>query len=415
MPKILNGTIEKVISGGDGIVRQQNNTILIPNTVAGDSITYAMTDKKRGVWRANLEHILTPSQDRVLAPCPIASDCGGCALQYMHRHTQAELKTTWVVDAFQHFITPATNITPITPHPEGFAGRRRVRWFVLDDKLGFRKRFSHDIVPTDACIALTANLNHLRHTLEAMPLPSHVQSVQAVELSNGTHIILESPQDKPTDFVPDSINDTQWWWRNTQSSFCKALHKPALTLWDSIAFNQQSHININIGPNDFVQGHAEGNQALISQIIAWSQGAKRVVDLFSGCGNLSLPLAKALGAKVLGAELNPASVKAANANAKRLKLNATYQMLDLFGHFPTESFIGADILILDPPRKGAKRICQNIRHFFPKQIIMVHCDIAAGARDAQALVKAGFRLKALRPLDLFPYTGHVEVLSLWEL
>lgn len=411
-------TVEAILPGGEGLIRQQHHTVLIPNTVVGDKIQFQYTQKKRGTFRGELTHIITPSPQRVQANCPVAQTCGCCALQHLSQQTQAELKNTWVIDAFQAFITQDTSLIPAQAHQASFAGRRRVRWFMNQGKLGFRKRFSHDIVHTHHCMALTQHLDTLRSQLEETNLPQHIQSIQAVELSNGTHIILESEQSCPTDFIPTTMSSIQgkqqWWWRKLETPSIKALHQPIQTLYDRIQISAETHIDIHIGPNDFIQGHAQGNQALVQQILAWSSGARRVVDLFSGCGNLSLPLAKALNATVLGAELNPASVQAANHNAKRLGVDATYQTLDLFGNFTTEPFSNADILILDPPRKGAKRICQHIGKLFPKKIIMVNCDVAAGARDAQALSDAGFTLQALRPLDLFPYTGHVEALSLWQ-
>ncbi len=413
MPDIIEGHIQAVVYGGDGLTHHENTTVFIPNTIAGEDILYRITDKKRGVLRGKLDEVSKPSAQRVSPPCAVSEICGGCALQHMHLSAQADLKTSWVLDAFKPFITDTTDFTPLLPHHSGFAGRRRVRWFREGHKLGFRKRFSHDLTHTHHCNALTENLDKLRSTLEALSLPASIQSIQATQLHNGTHIILESEQTCPDDFTAPQTPHQQWWWRKLGSPSIKALLKPTQTLFDRIALPENQHMDIEIGANDFVQGHQQGNQMLIQQIIVWSQGAQRVVDLFSGCGNLSLPLAQALDAQVHGAELNPASVKAANNNAKRLKLDARYQTMDLFGRFDLESFIGADTLILDPPRKGAKRICQHIHQLFPKQIIMVNCDIAAGARDAKALSVAGFTLKALRPLDLFPYTGHVETLSLW--
>ncbi|WP_038249874.1 class I SAM-dependent RNA methyltransferase [Ghiorsea bivora] len=416
MSEQYTATVEAILPGGEGLVRERNHTVLIPNTVVGDRIQFQYTEKKRGVFRGEIKHIITPSSQRVQAKCSVANTCGGCALQHLSQPTQAELKNKWVTDAFQAFIDKHSTVISCSPQPNnsGFAGRRRVRWFMDNGKLGFRKRFSHHIVHSDSCMAITQDLDTLRKQLETSQLPQSIQSIQAVALSNGTHIILESEQSCPTDFTPPKQDNQQWWWSKLGTPSIQALHKPVQTLFDTIQITENKSINIQIGPNDFIQGHAKGNQILIQQILDWSKDAKRVVDLFSGCGNLSLPLAAATGIEVVGAELNPASVKAANNNAKRLGLNASYQTLDLFGVFSTEPFINADILILDPPRKGAKRICQQIGQLFPKKIIMVNCDIAAGARDAKALADAGFKLKALRPLDLFPYTGHVEALSLWE-
>jgi len=415
MGKSDKGSVERILPGGEGLVRRGNESVLIPNVVAGDIVSYQTTDKKRGVWRGKVLEIIQASTHRVSTPCAVASTCGGCALQAMSLEEQARLKTTWVTDAFQAFIHQDTEVTPLNPHHDGFAGRRRVRWFFDDGKLGFRQRYSHDLVHSQTCIALTPKLDTLRNHLETLALPPQIKSIQAVELSNGIHIILESEQACPQDLNLSLVEGQQWWWRQLGTPSIKAFNKPSLTLVDSIDLNpfDNQSLAIEIGPNDFVQGHQLGNQTLISQILAWSAGSKRVVDLFSGCGNLSLPIAAAHGAQIMGAELNVASVKAANRNAKRLGLDAQFQSLDLFGNFPKEPFIGADTLILDPPRKGAKRICQHIQSFFPQQIIMVNCDVAAGARDAKALSQAGFQLKALRPLDLFPYAGHVESLSLW--
>ncbi len=116
---------------------------------------------------------------------------------------------------------------------------------------------------------------------------------------------------------------------------------------------------------------------------------------------------------MFAAELNPASVRAASANAKSLGISAQFVVANLFEYFDTESYIGADVLILDPPRRGAKRLCSEMGKLMPKKIIMVSCDVAAGARDGALLRQQGYRLKALRALDLFPSAGHVEAMSLW--
>jgi len=155
-----------------------------------------------------------------------------------------------------------------------------------------------------------------------------------------------------------------------------------------------------------------GNESMIQQVLAWSEGARRVVDLFSGVGNLSLPLA-ASGMHVHGAEVNVASVRAANANAKRLHLDARYEQVDLFKSFDVGSFVGADVLLIDPPRKGARNICRLLPRLMPQKVILIHCDVISAHGDAVAMMQQGYRLKALRALDLFPYSGHVESMSLW--
>ncbi|MDX8384479.1 MAG: 23S rRNA methyltransferase [Ghiorsea sp.] len=418
---IAEGIVDCVVPGGEGIVRYQGDDIFISHVAAGDTVRFKIGDKRRGVWRAHLLQIISPSTQRIAAPCPVANDCGGCALQHLATHSQAALKSSWVEQYFAKLIAQDTNFIPIQARDEGFAGRRRVRWFIDNDaRLGFHQRNSHDVITTSECLALSQDLDDLRGEVESQLhlLPPQVKSIQAVALSNGAHLVFEAVGKKPEHFQSIKLATEQviqYWWRDTNTSFVKPLHKPVHALFDHISLQPYaaSSIAIQIGVNDFIQGQQQGNQELITQILQWCEGSKRVVDLFSGCGNLSLPIAAAFSATVVGAELNPHSVQAANNNAQRLKLDASYETLDLFGKFNTEAFIGADTLIIDPPRKGAKHICRMMGKLFPQQIIMVHCDLASGARDGEFLKEQGYVLQTLRPLDLFPFTGHVEVMSLW--
>lgn len=244
-----------------------------------------------------------------------------------------------------------------------------------------------------------------------LPL-ERLQSVQAVELVDGIHVVLEGEQALP---IPDDCLQAgglplQWWWRHEGVS--RPLNRPVQGFHDRLPAGAED-LELGIGPDDFVQAVAEGNRAMITQMQAWSGGVRRIADLFCGIGNLSLPLAKATGAKLSGAELNAASVRAAQANAKQLGIAAQFFQANLFEEFDMEPFIGADLLILDPPRRGAKRICSRINRLLPARIIMISCDPAAGARDGELLARQGYRLAALRALDLFPRAGHVEAMSLW--
>jgi len=236
--------------------------------------------------------------------------------------------------------------------------------------------------------------------------------VYAVQLDDGMHVVLEYSGSCSMQRMPDIAwqgISLQYWCRDTHG--LRPLSKPVHQLSDKLP-STLKELNVFIGPDDFVQGQIHGNRAMIKQILAWSEGAKHVVDLFSGVGNLSLPLA-ASGMNVVGAEVNQASVRVANANAKRLKVSASYQQADLFAKFDVGPFVGADVLLVDPPRKGAKKICSLMNYLLPKKVILVHCDVTSAGRDAQEMQAQGYHLQALRALDLFPYSGHVESLSLW--
>ncbi|OIO75486.1 MAG: 23S rRNA methyltransferase [Zetaproteobacteria bacterium CG1_02_53_45] len=402
-----------MLPGGEVSVRFENETILVSNGVPDDLLDVRIIDKRRGVYRGEIVAVVESSAGRMNPPCPVAALCGGCAMQFISPPQQAEVKSGWVSHAFKSVIGADTDFIAI--EPEQAIHRRRVRWFVgRDDRshfLGFYAQATHDAVRHDHCMVLTPELNGLRALIESDLSLVNVESVQAVQLHDGIHVILESTSAPVIDIASAHVMALQWWWRDSKQ-ITRPLKKPVKAFHDLLPAGQ-SNIEITVGPDDFVQGQIEGNQALIAQIQQWAGPVRRIADLFCGIGNLSLPLAVATGAAVFGAELNAASVRAASANAKMLKLDAQFEVANLFESFALEPYIGADLLILDPPRRGAKRICNQISRLLPKKIIMISCDPAAGARDGELLKQQGYRMQALRALDLFPYAGHVEAMSLW--
>jgi len=410
----MKGVAEKILPGGETLVRVDGKAVLVANAVPGDELELNMTGKRRGVLRADIVRVVEASEQRVSPPCPVAGACGGCALQFISESNQMDVKSAWVADAFEALMDDETEYLPVdgdeTRH------RRRVRWIVGNDDqgcfLGFYALASHRAVRHEYCMIATEALNTVRGWIECNVDLETVTSVQAVQLDDGVHVVLE------TEGCPDNIESAsvgglpvQYWWRD-KAGITRPLKKPILAFHDLLPSLNQD-IRLRVGPDDFVQGQREGNRELIAQIQQWAGAVQRIADLFCGIGNLSLPLAVATGAEVFGAELNPASVRAASANAKVLGVESQFVVANLFEDFDKEAYIGADVLILDPPRRGAKRICNHMAQLLPNKIIMVSCDVAAGARDGEILKQQGYCLKSLRALDLFPYAGHVEATSLW--
>jgi 23S rRNA (uracil1939-C5)-methyltransferase len=410
---LTEGKAERLLPGGEAIVRNGDTGVLVPNAVPGDRLRVQIESRRRGVERGKIVEIIQPSPKRITPSCSVADLCGGCALQYLGSADQAELKSGWVSHAFKSLMQSDTEWIPISSNGQRF--RRRLRWMVGYGEqkpfLGYFASASHQPVQHRNCMVATSELNELHVLLEHQVKLGDLDSVQVVQLSDGIHVVLEGK------FCPDIDAEKlrislplQWWWRN--KGITRPLHKPVKAFHDVLPAGRQ-FIDLAVGPDDFVQGHLEGNCEMISQIQRWCGSVHRIADLFCGIGNLSLPVAKATGATVFGAELNAASVRAARANARRLGVTARFSQANLFEDFDMEPLIGSDVLILDPPRRGAKRICGNILRLLPAKIIMVSCDPAAGARDGALLKQHGYKLAALRALDLFPFAGHVEAMSYW--
>ncbi len=415
----LTGETESVLPGGEALIRAGGHSFLVANSVPGDLISFKPIQKRRGAARASLIQVLKASPDRIEPDCPVAEQCGGCALQHIKQHKQAEIKSGWVSDAFRKH--QSNNTLWIPAEVTSGHGRRRLRWYVGKDSdgsfLGFRAKNAHRVVRHQSCMTATDEANVLRQKLESSADAIALElfeSVQLVQLEDGIHLILEGGVAIDGSAIPFHAVDglaVQWWHR--KNGVTLPLSRPVHCFYDALPEGDDKDILIQIGPDDFIQGQKEGNRQMIEQVAEWCEGARFVVDLFSGVGNFSLPVSAALGVKVTGAELNHASVRAANANAKRLRLEASYQQANLFETFDVEPFAGADVLILDPPRRGAKKVCSMMGSLLPAKIIMVNCDVASGSRDGDILQSLGYRLKTLRALDLFPYTGHVEAMSLW--
>jgi 23S rRNA (uracil1939-C5)-methyltransferase len=417
---VWQGEVVSIAHGGLGIVHINQDTLHVRQSAVGDSLVLSEPQRRHGRLYADVQQVLEPSPQRVSPACEIAEQCGGCALQYIDSHDHAAIKSQWVHDAFQCAIVPDTQWQPVLASVLSASDncRRRLRWHVsrLENGeviLGFRGYQSHHVIGHQSCMVVTDELNSLHLALQtSLAKQAYLPiAIYAVQLFNGIHIVFEydeAMQSMPE--LPDwDAMPLQCWLKC--EGITRPLHKPVLALHDRLP-TAHGEIDIAIGANDFVQGQYAGNQHMIQQILQWCEGANYVVDLFSGVGNLSLPLA-ASGIKVSGAEVNAFSVQAANKNSKRLKLDAHYQQVDLFASFDVAEFVGADVLMIDPPRKGAKNICAMMNILLPKKVILVHCDVLSASRDANEMQKQGYHLQALRALDLFPYSGHVESMSLW--
>ncbi|MDX8398361.1 MAG: 23S rRNA methyltransferase [Mariprofundaceae bacterium] len=425
----LKVKVEKLLPGGEALaylqgIQGRTESYRLRNAVPGDMLQVKALDKRRGNQYAEVIEVDLPSKFRIDAACPVAHDCGGCALQYLQADQHAEVKSAWVKQAFVSVWQKNTLWHAVESNDclsrDAYL-RRRLRWYVAHQDgqvvLGFFAKQSHQVVATQACMVISSELGLLRQCLEQMLSKLEVnvlpQSIYALQLADGIHVVLEFDQLSRLDQLPDfpwQGMDLQFWLRDSQG--VRPLNRPVKRLHDALPTGIDDMM-VAIGPDDFVQGQMQGNREMIEQLHDWCEGHLRIVDLFSGAGNLSLPLAAA-GKQVIGAEVNEASVRAANANAKRLKLNASYQQADLFGNFDVTAFVGAEVLIIDPPRKGAGKICQMMNCLLPLKVILIHCDVLSAQRDAKLMQQQGYQLSAVRALDLFPYSGHVESLSLWQ-
>ena len=390
--------IARLAPRGDGIAHWQGEVVFVADVAPGDHVEAEILGRRRGVLRARVRRFLARGEQGADPFCPHAGRCGGCALQYVARAHWPRLKGAWVEDAFRPFLHADVAWDGLA-HPTG--PRRRMIWHGDGARLGFFARASHALVVPDPCPLADARLVALRREAEARGWGG-CGRVQAVVLAEGCYLVAERGRPDPVPGVscwagrpPAPLNDA------------RMLHERVPAGEDDIA--------VAIPPGGFVQATAEGLGRLVRLVADWCAGARRVGDLFCGAGVLSLPLA-ASGAEVVGADADAQAVAAANATARRLGLAARYEARDLFAPGTwLGRYAGLDALIVDPPRKGAQALLMRLGALIPQRLVLIHCDLASAARDARLAAQAGYRLRALAALDLFPGAGHVEAASLWML
>jgi tRNA/tmRNA/rRNA uracil-C5-methylase (TrmA/RlmC/RlmD family) len=162
----------------------------------------------------------------------------------------------------------------------------------------------------------------------------------------------------------------------------------------------------------FFQANPEANAGLKARLLALAgRGPGRAVDYFCGAGNLSLPLAQA-GYEVRGLELDPAAVRLAESRAAELGLAARFERADLEAGPPPPG--AAELVVLDPTRRGARRLARVLARGPAPRILHVGCDPATMARDGALLARGGYRLESLDVFDFFPGTHHLEALGSWR-
>ncbi|MDX8412962.1 MAG: methyltransferase [Mariprofundales bacterium] len=429
---VETGAVEQTLAGGESLVRYQGGTALVAGALPGETVRFQCESRHRGVVRGKLLAVVSASPHRTVTACPIADpigiQCGGCALQSLSVSEHSQLKLGWIRHHFSTLIDHSVTVDwlPGSPCVGLWQRRRRVRWHVAQQQdraphiaVGFRPKRSHLVLDSAACCVVTPALAALRDQLQQamvsgdLPLPS---AITATQLSDGIHLLLEGVA-LPDRAPPFDLLDgggcalpLQWW---QQGQWLSPWSRPVHTFHDTLPAAGGGDILLEVGANDFVQADSDANRALLAWLIEQAESSRRVVDLFCGVGNCSLPLVTATRT-VIGADSSPNAIACANRSAKRLGLQADYRVVDLFHPFDPAPFIGADLLLLDPPRKGARRVVAMMGRLLPKRVIMMHCDPASGGRDATAMVQQGYRLNALYALDMFAWSGHVEAISLWE-
>jgi 23S rRNA (uracil1939-C5)-methyltransferase len=418
-------TIERLANDGRGISFFEGRTWFVAGALAGEEVEARVLSARSQIVDARAERILVAAASRRPAPCRHAALCGGCSLQHLPHEQQLLLKQQQLTEQFSRIagVQPEEWAAPLAGPEFGYRRRARlaVRWDVKAKRLdvGFRAAASQDIITISECLVLVQPLQSIVRVLpQVLRSLSKPQALGHVELFSGTASAVLVRHTAP---LPDADiallqafcaeHDAQLWLHGVddpQPFDTTQVLGYRLAQWD---------LQLAYRPGDFVQVNAPVNEAMIAQALDWlaPQPDERVLDLFCGLGNFSLPLARQVQ-EVVAVEGVQVMVDRAAQNAAANGLsNAHFFQADLSNSLAAAPWAaeGFSAVLLDPPRDGALQAVEGMAKLGAKRVLYVSCNPATLARDTAVLVQQGYRLKRAAILDMFPQTAHVEAMALF--
>ncbi|MBC7988713.1 MAG: 23S rRNA (uracil(1939)-C(5))-methyltransferase RlmD [Luteimonas sp.] len=436
-PTPFQADIIDLIHDGRGVARRDNGkTVFIAGALPGEQVLAKQVGRNRNFDEAVTLEVLQASPDRVVPRCPHFGTCGGCALQHLDQSRQILAKQQVLHDNLQRIghVAPATLLPPLTDAAWGYRrkGRFSVRRVDKKDKtlVGFREtdpRFvadlsiCHTVIRQigDAITALATLVDGLQ-ARHAIPQIEFIAGDAAPDYSGIAFVFRHlQPLGEGDLAALVAFGQAHGFAIFLQPGGVESVH----ALWPEapkLAFRLAPwNIEMQFRPLDFIQVNAGINEKMIARALELlaPQPEDRVLDLFCGLGNFTLPLARVVR-EVVGVEGEAGLVARARDNAAHNALaNAKFHAADLAQDLRNEPWMraGFDRLLLDPPRSGADVVLKQLPLKGLKRIVYVSCHPASLARDAGYLVnERGWKLQAAGVMDMFPQTAHVESIAMFE-
>lgn len=440
--QILEVTIEDITDTGEGIGHVNGITLFVKNAIPGDVCRARVLKAKKTYAFARVEEMLSYAPGRVTPACEVASMCGGCQLSYMSYEEQLRLKEKKVRDCITRIGGFAdARILPIIGMDSPKAYRNKGQFPVGEGRdgrpvLGFYAGHSHRIIPTEGCGMLWKGheeiLSVVRRFLETSGVKPYCEETGKGLLR---HVLIRKGFATGEIIVcliinGDKLPNAGMLWEALCRvpgvvGLCLNVNKEQtnVILGDRlIPLYGKAYIKDYIGdicfeisPMSFYQVNPVQTKVLYDTALSFAglTGTETVWDLYCGIGTISLFLAKAAG-KVYGVEIVPEAIADAKKNASLNGItNAEFFVGAAEEVFPRlvkeRPDIGADVIVVDPPRKGCDSVLlETMLRMNPRRIVYVSCDPATLARDLRLLCEKDYRLEKVQPVDQFPGSVHVE-------
>ena len=414
---------------------KQGKKVFIRYALPGETVSAQITNVVKRLEEADSTALLSePAAIRIEPKCPHFTVCGGCNMQHIQLDEQIRLKQDVLKSHLEHFagIQPEQWLPALRSSREDYRRKARigVRYLPHKDKLvvGFRENQSNKLISIDRCMVLDREFGSITALKQLLQSLKAKAAIGHIELAMGDDEIAllvrhtEKLSQQDVNQLKQFALNKQWQ-LYLQPEGAESLHRV-----DDPTAARRLHYHLDdfdlkfgFSPLDFTQVNSTINPQMVKlacDLLQLQQG-ERVLDLFCGLGNFTLPLARCVGetGQVVGVEGSEEMVRRAAENAEiNGIIHAHFYSQDLTKDFSHHSWAnqGFDALLIDPPRAGAEEIMHYVPKFGAKKIVYVSCNPATLARDAGVLVQHGYRLKKAGVMDMFTHTGHVESIALFE-
>lgn len=427
----FRATVESLAHDGRGVAHINGKATFIAGALPGEEVLFTYVTQRKRFDEGVLTEVIVPSPDRVEPQCPHFGLCGGCSLQHLRAEAQIHMKERILLDNLRHIGNVAADemLPPLTGAHWGYRRRARLGAKFVEKKqamlVGFREKNSAYLADLGRCEVLHPKVGQqlltLRELLRGLDAYNRIPQVEVAAGDEAVALVFRH-------LDPLSDGDLAALRKFGRDQGFHVYLQPggpdsAAPLWPEdarLSYRLPAFdVELEFRPTDFTQVNGDINGAMVQRALELldPQAHERVLDLFCGLGNFTLPIARR-AAHVVGVEGDAKLVSRARDNARANGIsNAEFHAADLGDvraawPWAAQAF---DKILLDPPRTGAFEAVQRIGQFGAHRIVYVSCNPATFARDAAELVHVhGYRLRRAGVMDMFPHTTHVECIALFE-
>jgi 23S rRNA (uracil1939-C5)-methyltransferase len=424
--------IESLAHDGKGVTHVDGKASFIHGSLPGEQVRFVYTGRWKKYDEGQVVEVLRVSADRVEPRCRQFGVCGGCSLQHQAHASQILSKQQAMLDVLKHLgkVTPQT-VLPALQGATPWGYRRKARLGVrhVPKKggvlVGFRERSSSKVADIETCHVLHPRvgelLPELRDLLDGLTIRDQIPQIE-MAMGDETCVLILRVLSSPSE---EDLAALERFAPSHQVVFYLQTGGPdTITPLTGIGVEltydlPEFDLRLHFLPSDFTQVNSDINRQMIHRAVEMLEiGEKdRVLDLFCGLGNFTLPLARR-AAQVTGVEGDAGLVARARENAQRNAIaNATFYTANLYEALDQEPWLNQRFskVLLDPPRSGAQEVLAHLPKLGARRIVYVSCYPGTLARDAGILVhEHGYRLVSAGIMDMFPHTAHVESIALFE-